>query len=165
MVMQILNYLVQVCHIDILYRSEYCVLYHKIGRHADRFPVFFRSLPSDSVILDFSLLTAIIIFLIAIFPFFASFVAQSLPSRARDKTRAGYRLASKTPLAVLVALGGVGDADARGGGELDSRAVAFKPEAIGANEVLAVERAVDLEKLRQPSGAFRAFAAAKGERR
>lgn len=54
MVMQILNYLVQVCHTDILYRSEYCVLYHKIGRHSDRFSVFFQSLPSDSVILDFS---------------------------------------------------------------------------------------------------------------
>ena len=66
-------------------------------------------------------------------------------------------LKRKTPLAVLVALGGVGDADARGGGEPDARAVAFKPQSIGANEVFAVERAVDLEKLRQPSGAFRAF--------
>ena len=53
--MQILNYLVQVCHTDILYRSEYCVLYHKIGRHADRFSVFFRPLPSDSAMLDFPL--------------------------------------------------------------------------------------------------------------
>ena len=60
----------------------------------------------------------------------------------------------------MVALGGVGDADARGGGELDARTVAFKPEAIGANEVFAVERAVDLEELRQSSGAFRAFHAA-----
>ena len=54
----------------------------------------------------------------------------------------------------MVALGGVGDADARDGGELDARAVAFKPKAIGENEVFAVERAVDLEKLRQSSGAF-----------
>ena len=54
-------------------------------------------------------------------------------------------LKRKAPFAFLVALGGVGDADARGGGELDARAVAFKPEAIGANEVFAVEQAVDLE--------------------
>ena len=39
MAMQTLNYLVQVCHTDILYRSEYCVLHHKIGRHTDRFKV------------------------------------------------------------------------------------------------------------------------------
>ena len=83
-----------------------------------------------------------------------------------DREHAGLRimLKRKAPLAVLVAFGSVGDADARGGGELDARAVAFKPEAIGANEVFAVERAVDLEKLRQPSGAFRAFNAADEHR-
>ena len=41
-----------------------------------------------------------------------------------------------------------------GGGELYARAVAFKPEAIGANEIFAVERAVDLEKLRQSAHCF-----------
>ena len=37
-------------------------------------------------------------------------------------SRTGKLYKRKTPLAVLVALGGVGDADARGGGELDARA-------------------------------------------
>ena len=36
-------------------------------------------------------------------------------------------LKRKTPLAVLVALGGVGDADARGGGELDACAARTSP--------------------------------------
>ena len=44
------------------------------------------------------------------------------------------------------------------------RAVAFKPQPVGADEVFAVERAVDLEKLRQPPGAFRAFHAANEHR-
>ena len=44
-------------------------------------------------------------------------------------SRTGKLFKRKAPLAVLVALGGVGDADARGGGELDARAVAFKPTA------------------------------------
>ena len=66
----------------------------------------------------------------------------------------------KAPLAVLVAFGSVGDADARGGGEPKPRAAAFKPKAVGRDKVFAVERAVDLEKLRQSSGAFRAFDAA-----
>ena len=43
----------------------------------------------------------------------------------------------KAPLAILITFGSVCDADARGGDELDARAVAFKPEAIGVNEVLA----------------------------
>ena len=34
----------------------------------------------------------------------------------------------------MVALGGVGDANARRGGELDARTVAFKPQPVGANE-------------------------------
>ena len=36
-------------------------------------------------------------------------------------------LMRKAPLAVLVALGGVGDADARGGGELDACAARTSP--------------------------------------
>ena len=50
----------------------------------------------------------------------------------------------EAPFAGLVALGGVGDADAGRGGELEGRAVAFKPKPFGGDEILAVEGAVDL---------------------
>ena len=58
----------------------------------------------------------------------------------------------ETPFAGLVALGGVGDADAGRGGELEDRAVAFKPKTFGGDEILAVEGAVDLKELGQPAG-------------
>ena len=41
----------------------------------------------------------------------------------------------EAPFAGLVALGGVGDADAGRGGELEGRAVAFKPKPAGGDEV------------------------------
>ena len=55
----------------------------------------------------------------------------------------------EAPFAGLVAFGGVGDADAGRGGELEDRAVAFKPKTFGGDEILAVEGAVDLKKLGQ----------------
>ena len=70
----------------------------------------------------------------------------TIPARHQSiRARGNFMLNRKAPLAVLVALGGVGDANARGGGELDARTVAFKPKTVRAVEVFAVERAVDLE--------------------
>ena len=66
----------------------------------------------------------------------------------------------KPPPALLVAFRGVADANARGGGELDARVVAFNPKSVGRNKVFTVERAVDLEKFRQPARAFRSLDAA-----
>ena len=50
-------------------------------------------------------------------------IKQHLPIADREHAGLRIMLKRKAPLAVLVALGGVGDADARGGGELDPRAV------------------------------------------
>ena len=55
----------------------------------------------------------------------------------------------EAPFAGLVAFGGVGDADAGRGGELEDRAVAFKPKTFGGDEILAVESAIDLKELGQ----------------
>ena len=49
--------------------------------------------------------------------------------RLGEDELADIALKSKTPLAVLVALGGVGDADARGGGEPFTHSVAMVYQA------------------------------------
>ena len=70
----------------------------------------------------------------------------------------------EAPFAGLVALGGVGDADAGRGGELEGRAVAFKPKPAGGDEILAVEGAVDLKEPGQLAGTACAFDAANQHR-
>ena len=65
----------------------------------------------------------------------------TIPARHPSiRARGNFMLKRKAPFAVLVALGRVGDADARGGGELDARAARLKPKTVGADEVFAVER-------------------------
>ena len=58
----------------------------------------------------------------------------------------------EAPFAGLVAFGGVGDADAGRGGELEDRAAAFEPKTFGGDEILAVEGAVDLKEFGQSAG-------------
>ena len=63
-------------------------------------------------------------------------ITLSLPCITKDNSTYDC---GKTPFALLVAFGGVGDADARGGGEPEPRTVAFKPKAVGRDKVFAVE--------------------------
>ena len=67
-------------------------------------------------------------------------------SHFNGKTVYPYPVGTGDKQAVLALLHA--DADARGGGELDARVVAFNPKPVGRDKVFTVERAVDIEKLR-----------------
>ena len=69
-------------------------------------------------------------------------------------------LGDEAPFAEAVSRRGVGDADARRAHVLRRKAVVLQPETRGGRQPLAVERARDVQELRQPAGAFRALHAA-----